>query len=78
MASSNHDDPDRQELVETQREMKGKVFVERRYFISSLPGDAAEIFAAFRRLALNMMKSDTSQPKLGFRKKKTHSRLESR
>lgn len=95
-------------LVEAQRDIKGKVSVERRYFISSLSGDdaqqflqvtrdhwgvenglhwlldvtfredesrartgnAAENIAALRRLALNTIKTETSQPKLSFRRKR--------
>ncbi len=95
-------------MVEAKREIKDKVSIERRYFISSLPGrdakqflkatrdhwgvenrlhwsldvtfrednararsgNAAENLAALRRLALNMLKNETSQKKLSLRGKR--------
>jgi predicted transposase YbfD/YdcC len=95
-------------LVEAKREIKDQVSVERRTFISSLPGDdagrflaatrdhwgvenrlhwtldvtfreddsrarsgnAAENIAALRRLALNMLKSETSEKNLSLRSRR--------
>jgi predicted transposase YbfD/YdcC len=95
-------------MVEARREIKEKTTIERRYFISSLPGDdskrflkatrehwgvenrlhwildvtfreddsrarsknAAENLAALRRLALNMLKNETSQKKLSVRSRR--------
>ncbi len=95
-------------MVEAKREIKDKVSIERRYFISSLPGcdakrflkatrdhwgvenrlhwtldvtfgednsrarsgNAAENVAALRRLALNMLKNETSKKKLSLRSKR--------
>lgn len=95
-------------MVEAKRESKENVSTERRYFISSLPGEdakrflqatrdhwgvenqlhwtldvtfreddararsgnAAENLAALRRLALNMLKSETSDPKMSLRRKR--------
>lgn len=95
-------------LVEAQREIDGKVSIERRPFVSSLPGDDAKRFlaaardhwsvenslhwtldvtfreddsrirsknaaanvAALRRLALNMLKSETSETKLSIRRRR--------
>jgi predicted transposase YbfD/YdcC len=95
-------------MVEAKREIKGQTAVERRYFISSLPGHDAQLFlqavrahwgvenslhwtldvtfredqarartknaaqnlAALRRLALNLLKSETSKSKLSIRSKR--------
>ena len=95
-------------MVEAKREIKGQIAVERRYFISSLPGHDARLFlqavrahwgvenslhwtmdvtfredharartknaaqnlAALRRLALNLLKSETSLTKRSIRSKR--------